>query len=304
MQHRGLRQHLWLPSLFLLAACSPSAFARPQTTITAVSLTPSSFPASTLTVLPTPMASAIPPVSPTPVPVSSPAHISVCLETRGAMVADAVDSTLLSAAIAMQVYLPPCYVEEGQSYPVLYLLHGLQMDEKTWGEIGVNEAADTLIAGGNIPPLIIVMPHDRENEGFGGAIVKELIPYVDRHYRTRPERAYRALGGMSYGAGWVVDVGFQHPKLFSALGLHSLAIFYRDEARVSGWLNKIPADLQPRIYLDIGTGDSLLVSADWLDEALTKRGLAHEYHLNPGLHSRAYWAKHLPEYLQWYTQSW
>jgi len=286
-------RQLWLATLvWVTTACSSSV----QALLPIV--TPAPLP------LPTATATSAPTLTPAP-PIPTPSLLPVCLETRGTITAASMDSAVLGEPMAMQVYLPPCYTaDETRSYPVLYLLHGLKMNEKSWAELGAADTADSLIAARNIPPLIIVMPYDREDEDFGEAIITELLLHVDNHYRTIPKRSYRALGGMSYGAGWVVDVGFQHPELFGALGMHSLAIFYRDEGKVSRWLDKIPADLRPRIYIDIGQGDKLIVSASWLDEALTKRGIAHEYYLNPGSHSDAYWAKQLPDYLRWYTQAW
>ncbi|MEK7276810.1 MAG: alpha/beta hydrolase-fold protein, partial [Chloroflexota bacterium] len=124
------------------------------------------------------------------------------------------------------------------------------------------------------------------------------------NYHTIADRDHRALGGMSRGAGWTAHVGFQHPALFGALGMHSPAIFYGDETKVSRWLDAAPPDLMPRIYVDIGMNDSLAPSATWLDAALTKRNIRHDYLLNPGSHTRAYWAEHLPDYLRWYTADW
>jgi enterochelin esterase-like enzyme len=178
------------------------------------------------------------------------------------------------------------------------------MNEKTWSEIGAGETADSLIAGGDAPPLIIVMPRERRDPRFGDALVNDILPYVDSHYRTLADRDHRALGGMSRGAGWALHIGLQNPGLFGALGLHSLGIFYADETKVSGWLDKLPPDLRPRFYLDVGDNDSLVVSADWLDRALARRDIAHDYHLNPGSHTRAYWTEHLPDYLRWYTANW
>jgi enterochelin esterase-like enzyme len=178
------------------------------------------------------------------------------------------------------------------------------MNEKTWNEIGAGETADSLIHSGGIPPLLIVMPRERRDARFGDALVNDILPYVDSRYRTLADRDHRALGGMSRGAGWALRVGLQNPGLFSALGLHSLGIFYADEAKVGGWLDKLPPDLTPRFYIDIGDNDSLIVSAGWLDRALTRRGLAHDYHLNPGSHTRAYWTERLPDYLRWYTANW
>jgi len=296
-RHAGL---LWFA--LALAACSSPAYAHISPTRTAGVSTPLFTPVPTLTAAPASTPTPAPALLSTLAPTLAP---TVCAERKGIVIADKLDSELLNYPIELQVYLPPCYEDrEGESYPVLYLLHGQEMNEKTWGEIGAGATADSLINSGDIPPLLIVMPRERKDDRFGGALANDILPYVDSHYRTLADRDHRALGGMSRGAGWALQVGLQNPGLFSALGLHSLAIFYADETEVSGWLNKLPTDLTPRFYIDIGDNDSLIVSADWLDQALTRRNIAHNYHLNPGSHTRPYWAKHLPDYLRWYTANW
>lgn len=287
---------LWLG----LTACSSPAYADLPLTPTTTPITPIPTPTLTARAALTLTVTATLTPSITPAPAQS-----ACRERKGAIVSDQFDSDTLGYPIEMQIYLPPCYEErDGESYPVLYLLHGLEMNEKTWNEIGAGETADSLINSGDIPPLIIVMPRERRDARFGGAFVSDILPYVDSHYRTLADRDHRALGGMSHGAGWALHVGLQNPGLFGALGLHSLAIFYADETEVSGWLHRLPPDLVPRFYIDIGKNDSLFVSADWLDRALARRDIAHDYHLNPGSHTRAYWTEHVPDYLRWYTANW
>lgn len=286
----------------LLAACSSPAYANvapptptpaPATHTSAPTATASRTAARTATAT----ASATLTLSNSPTPV--------CVERKGLVIADQLDSGTLNYPIELQIYLPPCYkIYQRESYPVLYLLHGQEMNEKTWDEIGAGATADSLINSGDTSPLLVVMPRERKDDRFGEALVNDVLPYIDSRYRTVADRDHRALGGMSRGAGWALHIGLQHPDLFGALGLHSLAIFYSDETEVSRWLNKIPPDLMPRFYIDIGDNDSLLVSADWLDGALTRRDIAHDYHLSPGSHTRAYWAEHLPDYMRWYTANW
>ena len=281
------------------AACSAPAHAEvPVTYITATpsptdTLTPA--PSRTVTATPWPTPSLIPTATATP----------VCAETRGRVMQEKFESRAINEMINLRIYLPPCYATHTwQRYPVLYLIHGLNMDESIWDEIGADETANDLITRGDIPPVIIVMPFAPDDPRFVETVAFDLLPHIDSAYRTKADRAYRALGGMSRGGGWTIRIGLQYPGLFSALGLHSLAIFFADEEAIIPWLNKLPADNTPRIYIDIGQGDSLLRSAMWFDEALTTRAIAHEFHLYAGRHEPAYWSEHLPEYLRWYTAEW
>lgn len=286
----------------VLVACSTSA--RAEAPVVIITATPSATPPATEAdpAIPTdsfsPFASATPTETRTPLPP--------CPEKQGQVTKIKLNSPALdNQTIPFNVYLPPCYTLYPQRrYPVLYLIHGVAMNEDGWLDLGTTTDADQLISSGQIPPFIIVMPKAPDDERFTATVVFDLVPYIDSHYRTFPDRTYRALGGMSRGGGWTVRIGFQYPYMFGTLGMHSLAIMFADEDKVVGWLNRLPDDALPRIYMDIGKDDSLVESASWLDNALTQRFVDHEWHLNPGNHDAKYWETHLPDYLRWYSANW
>lgn len=285
-----------------LVGCSASVNA--QGPVIIVTATPSPTLPSTAQTEPSatpdfaPFASATPTQTRTPLPP--------CPEKEGQVTKVKIKSPALdNQTIPFNVYLPPCYALYPQRrYPVLYLIHGVAMNEDSWLDIGAGTVANELMSSGQIPPFIIVTPKAPDDVRFTKTVVFDLVPYIDAHYRTYPDRHYRALGGMSRGGGWTVRIGFQYSYMFGSLGMHSLAIMLVDEDKVVGWLNRLPQDQLPRIYLDIGENDSLVESASWLDEALTDRNIAHEWHLNPGNHDTKYWLAHLPEYLRWYSAGW
>jgi enterochelin esterase-like enzyme len=171
--------------------------------------------------------------------------------------------------------------------------------------------ADALILNGDTVPFIIVMPYDRYGDlssenMFAEAVVEDLIPWIDQTYRTIPERAYRAVGGLSRGAGWAVHLGISNWELFGALGAHSLAVLYADAKYMRTWLDAIPYEAYPRIYLDIGDNDSpsILESAIWFETLLNQKSIPHEWHLFTGFHNEEYWQTHIEGYLRWYAQEW
>lgn len=235
-----------------------------------------------------------------------------CLEQGGRIEMGSLRSLKLPLPMEYRVYLPPCYDQQpNKRYPVLYLIHGQNYNEDQWDRLGADEIADRLIAKKAIKPFIIVMPRDRNwseptEDLFGQVVIEEFIPWVDRNYRTRAEREYRAIGGLSRGAGWAVNLGLSHWELFGSLGAHSLPVFWSDTPKIRSWVAEIPPDLLPRIYLDIGDQDRppILASAVWFEKLLTELGIPHEWYLFPGYHEEAYWQKHLPKYLRWYSASW
>lgn len=267
-----------------------SATPRPtQTATTEPSLTPA--PTSTITPSPTPLA---------------------CWQEGGEIVAGQVQTELLPLPLDFRVYLPPCYQQERERhYPVLYLIHGQSFNDDQWDRLGADEIADRLIADGLVSPFMIVMPRDRvwsqpTEDMFGQAVAKALVPWIDQNYRTRAERQYRAVGGLSRGAGWALHLGFSHWELFGSIGMHSLPVFWTDLPDIKPWLDFLTPDLLPRIYIDIGEKDrpQIMKSTLWFEGLLTEKGIPHEWHLYPGYHEEAYWEAHMEEYLMWYAEEW
>jgi len=167
-------------------------------------------------------------------------------------------STAMKTPRRMFVYTPPGYEGERYEgsttrYPVLYLLHGSGGDEEAWPVMGIaNVIMDNLIAQGKSKPMIVVMPNAYWNElasldlagprtapppgvGSGGGaqgydanekdIVDDLIPFVEKHYRTLPGRENRALAGLSMGSGISANVGLKRLDVFASVGLLSAGMF-------------------------------------------------------------------------------
>lgn len=236
----------------------------------------------------------------------------VCWNVNGRIEKGMQTTPLLRQPLEYRVYLPPCYDQQpDRRYPVLYLIHGQSYTDDQWERLGAGKTADDLISNGNIPPFIIVMPRDRIWEQptvdqFGEAVVQALLPYIDQTYRTLASRKYRAIGGLSRGAGWAIHLGLSHWALFGAIGAHSLPVFWSDTAHIAAWLDTIPFELLPRIYIDIGDKDRppILASAIWFEQLLTRKGIPHEWHLFSGYHEEAYWKAHVEQYLRWYSLEW
>jgi len=131
----------------------------------------------------------------------------------------------LAAPTHVRVLLPNGYAAHPKRrYPVLYLLHGASGSQTDWTTQGNAVAATAKL------PLIVVMPDGGHggfytnwfNSGKGGAPrwedwhIKRLIPYVDRHYRTRATRSQRAIAGLSMGGFGTLSYASRHPDLFTA----------------------------------------------------------------------------------------
>ncbi|KKL90479.1 hypothetical protein LCGC14_1904260, partial [marine sediment metagenome] len=121
-------------------------------------------------------------------------------------------SEILGGERKYAVYLPPDYESSERSYPVLYLLHGAGDDHTGWVQFGeVLQITDNAIKAGTATPMIIVMPDaDSGKRGYfnqGGEwryedfFFEELMPTVEKKYRIKSEKRYRAVAGLSMGGG-------------------------------------------------------------------------------------------------------
>lgn len=305
---------------FALAACSTTAqFTATQTT---VELSPTAtiiqIESPTRQITPTESQTPVPPTAtatstlvPTPSLTPTPTPM-LCWAEGGRFEMGEMESELLPDPLSYRVYLPPCYDEQiERRYPVLYLIHGQSYNDDQWERLGAGAVVDRLVLADELPPFIIVMPRDRvwkepTEDNFGIAVAEELVPWIDDGYRTLPERKYRAVGGLSRGGAWALHLGLDYWELFGSMGAHSGFIFHTDTYVVNDWLDEIPPEKLPRIFMDAGDKDrpSILQSAVWFEDLLTKRSIPHEWHIYSGYHEEAYWEAHVEEYLRWYAQDW
>jgi len=162
---------------------------------------------------------------------------------HGTMRAMWFPSTDLKTQRRMFVYTPPGYEESTARYPVLYLLHGSGGDEEAWPTMGTAHVIlDNVIAQGKARPMIVVMPNAYATEiasldlagprmaappGVGGtrhdhvanekAIVGDIVPFVDKRFRTLADRENRAIAGLSMGATITANVGFKRLDVFASI---------------------------------------------------------------------------------------
>ena len=302
--------------LALVTACRTQAPITPNAA-SGYTAIPTASPTKTYTPTPSPSPQPSNTVTWTPTPTEKPTASPTstrpaCLDLGGRIAFGEVRTNQLPLPLSYRIYLPPCYDKmESDHYPVLYLIHGQNFNDDQWDRLGVDETADALIADGELPPFIVVMPRDRSwsqptEDNFGLVVAEQLLPHIDQNFRTYPERDYRAIGGLSRGAGWALHLGLSRWEAFGAIGMHSLPVFHTDLPDIRAWLDAIPRQSLPRIYMDLGDRDrpQISKSAIWFEELLTEKRIPHEWHLYPGYHEEAYWEEHVEEYLRWYAQSW
>lgn len=151
---------------------------------------------------------------------------------------------------SLVIYTPPGYDKDlTRKYPVFYLVGGTTDTEETWFKVGrTNLILDNLIAEGKATPMIIVMPYGnidariaeqkggpkpadpiaRESadamvrmKGFAEDMIKNIIPYTDKSYRTIANRENRAIGGFSRGGGQTLRTAFWNVDKFAWICCYS-----------------------------------------------------------------------------------
>ena len=145
-------------------------------------------------------------------------------------------SEILYGDFVFDVYIPPCMDERILGgYPVVYLLHGQDMDIEVWKEMDMGRIIREAINEAGLPLFLTVVPQEDQYllspslSGYEEAFLTELIPWIDEHYNTAPDRRFRAIGGLSRGALWAEKIAFEHADRFSALAMLSMPGSWLDE---------------------------------------------------------------------------
>lgn len=229
------------------------------------------------------------------------------------------------------VYTPPGYDQNTARYPVLYLQHGYGEDEAGWSSQGhENFILDNLIAAGKAKPMIIVNENgltgvnfqppppprsgttapppvngvvryfmDERYATLDQIISKDLIPFIDSHFRTVPDRDHRALAGLSMGGAQALRIGLNHMDQFAFIGAFSPAIAITDTAKDYDGILQDSAKLNRQLHLlwlGIGSEDFLHRPVKESHETLEKAGVKHIWVESSGAHVWTVWRKYLADF--------
>ena len=260
-----------------------------------------------------------------------------------------VRSEILGQDISLAVLLPASYVSEPKKrYPVVYCLHGLGDEPASWNDqwLSVENTVKSLEASG-LEEMIYVFPQGFRTYyvnyytgkyNYMDFFVNELIPYVDKTWRTKADRGHRAVTGYSMGGFGAWVLAGKHPELFIASA--PLSMSFRTDAQYmtesqSGWNDQwgrifggvgmagearlttyykdhcpfyqfIPANKdrlsQVRWFLTCGDDEEqLLIANDDLHVQLRDNGYDHEYRVGNGAHTGSYWQNALREVLPFFS---
>lgn len=258
-----------------------------------------------------------------------------------------VKSTILGKDVEYSLYLPPDYDNTNRRYPVLYLLHGYSDDETGWTQFGeVKAIADKQIRENQMTEMIIAMPDGGVSWYINSAdgkvkyedfFITEFIPFIDATYRTRTEKRYRGIAGLSMGGHGTLIMATKHPELFATAAPLSAGIFTKEELinmpeenwnnvfgppygknkgadRVNDHLNKNWAlslvetgnaeELRKvKYYIDCGDKDFLIKGNMALHALMIDKKIPHEFRVREGVHNWDYWRTALPEVFKFVSAS-
>src|SRR5829696_5743843 len=243
-----------------------------------------------------------------------------------------LSSKLMAKELPYRVILPDDYstLNETKRYPVVYLLHGLTGHFDNWTD--KTKLAEYSKSFG----YIIVTPEGNDGwytdsvsnptERYESYIVRELIPEIDKKFRTAADREHRVIAGLSMGGYGSIKFGLKYPEMFSLVGSFSGAlgaasfneknagpigksidlIYGPDdsETRKSNDIFSLVRGLTPEkvkslpfIYLDYGTEDFLYQNNRDFDSLLIEKKVPHEFRELPGAHDWTFWNSQVLEFL-------
>jgi enterochelin esterase-like enzyme len=254
-----------------------------------------------------------------------------------------MQSKILKMDRKYAIYLPPDYETSQRSYPVLYLLHGAGDDQTGWVQFGeVLNIADEAIRTGNATPMVIVLPdantgkrgyyNDVKNEWrYEDFFFQEFMPFIEKTYRIKADKRYRAVSGLSMGGGGTFIFALHHPELFSSAcplsaaigpkGLDELKTYkpfqglegitesekeaYIKRYSVLYLVENLPDDQKKAVrwYIDCGDDDQLSEGNCLVHIAMRKKEIPHEFRIRDGAHTWTYWRASLPKVLEFVSMS-
>lgn len=241
-------------------------------------------------------------------------------------------SAVLEMDRRVYVYTPAGYDNSSAKYPVFYLLHGAGGDEDAWTTMGrAAQIMDNLIAQGKAKPMIVVMTNGNANQAgaqnevpvvqvqgqtgmaayqryagkFEEHLVKDVVPFIEKNYRTLSGKENRAIAGLSMGGAHTQTITNNNPGLFNYIGVFSMGIMTNNQNNQDAL--KIEQERDTKIealknsgyklyWIGVGKDDFLYQSVVTLRNTLDKHNFKYIYRESTGGHTWANWRIYLSEF--------
>ena len=214
------------------------------------------------------------------------------------------------------VYTPAEYETGKKRYPVLYLQHGMGEGETSWSIQGkMQHIMDNAIAKKEAVPMIVVMESGDIKGPFGGGsnrqgmseygasfypvLLNDLIPYIDKNFRTKADRENRAMAGLSWGGHQTFDIVLQNLDKFAWLGTFSGAIFGLDVKTAYNGVFANAAEFNKKIhYMYMNWGSDDFIKSGDIVKQLRELGIKVECSESAGTaHEFLTWRRGLHEFI-------
>jgi S-formylglutathione hydrolase FrmB len=273
---------------------------------------------------------------------------ATCGAAQGRIECSSVASKILKRDVPYCVLLPKSFDAPGSTarLPVLYFLHGLGDNQQSLINMGAWNLISDLRQQNKIGDFLIATPQGwgtfyiNSADGrtrYSDFFLDEFLPFIEHKYRTRTDRAGRAISGISMGGYGAFRFAFAYPQKFSAVSAESAALFpdsakVLDQAMQSGapraklfgsvfgmpinpqhWTANSPfvlarqnAAAVSRLAISFNCGDQdgyrFDEGAAALDKQLTAEKIPHTFKLYPGEHSMVYFLAHIEEVMEFHSR--
>ncbi|MDR1003996.1 MAG: esterase [Prevotellaceae bacterium] len=212
------------------------------------------------------------------------------------------DAPSIGATGRLIVYTPPGYDPQGdKKYPVFYCISGTTDTEEVYFKVGrANFILDNLLAAGKAEPFIIVMPYGNpayyfppteqmpQMDLFGTELMKDIIPFVDKNYRTINDRLGRGIGGFSRGGAQALRAGLLNTDKFAWVCSYASGVgaedFERNFTNLTADPDKTNKEMK-MIWTGVGNSDFLYQMASDFNAVLTKNRINHIAFIGSGGHT-------------------
>ena len=201
-------------------------------------------------------------------------------------------------------------------YPVLYLQHGMGEGETSWMLQGkMQHIMDNAIGKGEAVPMIVVMESGDIKQPFGGGnnqagrseygasfypvLLNDLIPYIDKNFRTKTDRENRAMAGLSWGGHQTFDVALTNLDKFAWIGTFSGAIFGLDVKTAYNGVFANADEFNKKVhYMYMNWGSDDFVKSQPIVDSLREMGIKVDASVSEGTgHEFLTWRRGLHEFI-------